>query len=168
MIRKKMGSSVYLICGLIFTATGAMSLIASVLMALNLDYVKAHGQGDVEALPWIFGFTGAVALAAGIVLIVLHRGSEKKRKYLLEHGRRVMADITGFPLDPSVRVNGWPTYRIECAWTDPRTGETYAFRSQNLVFDPARYVTDKQVPVYMDPQSDGTDYYVDLSWIPPV
>lgn len=167
MIRRRTGSKVYLLCGLIFTLTGAASVAAAVLMAANMDVVIRHGRGDVEALPLIFGLTGGIALVLGIVLLALCLRASRTKRRLLERGESILAEITDFPLDYNVRVNGWPTYRVECSYQDPRTGTVHVFLSDNMRFDPSRYVTKRTVRVYVDKSAGFDDYYVDVDAILP-
>lgn len=167
MIRRRAGSKVYLLCGLIFTLTGFIAVAAAMFMGANIDAVIEHGRGDVEALPLIFGLTGGIALAIGIVLLISCRKATQKKRRLLERGESVLAEITDFPLDYSIMVNGWPTYRVECSYLDPRTGTVHVFQSDNLRFDPSRYVTQRTVRVYVDKSAGFDDYYVDVDAILP-
>lgn len=167
MIRRRMGTKVHLLCGLIFTLTGSIAVAVALLIGANMDVVMEHGRGDVEALPLIFGLTGGIALAVGIVLLVLCRRAGRTKRRLLERGESILAEIMDFPLDYSVMVNGWPTYRVECSYRDPRTGTVHVFQSDNLRFDPSRYVTQKTVRVYVDKNTGFQDYYVDVDAILP-
>lgn len=167
MIRRRTGTKVYLLCGLIFTLTGSIAVATALLMEANMDVVIEHGQGDVETLPLIFGLTGGIALALGIVLLVLCRRASRTKRQLLERGESILAEITDFPLDYSIMVNGWPTYRVECSYRDPRTGTVHVFQSDNLRFDPSRYVTQRTVRVYVDKSTGFDNYYVDVDAILP-
>ena len=64
MYRRKAGISVFLLCGCIFAPVGTLFLVISIFMALNMDYVIAHGEGDVWILPFIFGLLGAPRMQA--------------------------------------------------------------------------------------------------------
>lgn len=167
MIRRRTGTKVYLLCGFIFTLTGTIAIATALLMGANMDAVIEHGRGDVEVLPLIFGLTGGIALAVGIVLLVLCRRAGRIKRRLLEQGESILAEITDFPLDYSIMVNGWPTYRIECSYRDPGTGTVHVFQSDNLRFDPSRYVTQRTVRVYVDKSAGFDDYYVDVDAILP-
>ncbi|MDE6590515.1 MAG: hypothetical protein K2K53_09290, partial [Oscillospiraceae bacterium] len=84
------------------------------------------------------------------------------KRRLLEQGTYVTAEITGFPADYTVMVNGWPSYRVECSYLDPRTKTVHVFYSEPLRIDPVRYVTGQTARVYVDKDSDYQDYFVDV------
>lgn len=162
MTRWSAGSKVSLLCGAIFTLIGSITFVLAFVLAANMDDLVEHGRGDVELMPLVFGFTGGISLVLGIVILALHSRAGQKKRRLLEQGEHITAEITGFPMDYSARVNGWPTYRIECSYLDPRTKTIHVFLSDNLRIDPSRYVTQRTVLVYVDRDSDFQDYYVDI------
>ena len=167
MIRTSASTSVFLLCGGIFTFVGTIFLIASIMIASNMDYVVAHGQGDVQFLPAIFAFTGGVAAIIGIILLTVCVKKSRMKRKLIQQGEYVLAEITGIPFDYSVRVNGWPTFRIECSYQDPRSGRVYVFRSEALLIDPTYYIAQPSVRVFVDRDSDYRHYYVDIDSVLP-
>jgi len=167
MIRTNTRANVFLLCGCVFTLVGVIFLFASIMMAANMDYVIAHGRGDVQLLPAIFAFTGGTAVIVGVILFTVCVKQSRMRRKLIRGGDYVVADITGIPFDYSVRVNGWPTFRIECCYRDPRSGAVHIFRSDALLIDPAYYVTQSTVRVFVDRDSDYRHYYVDVDSILP-
>ena len=63
-------------------------------------------------------------------------------------------------------VNGQHPWRILAQWQNPATGKLHLFHSENLWFDPSRFVaTQKQVRVLIDPQQPNR-YSMDLSFLP--
>ena len=167
MIRPRSGANVILLCGAIFAGVGAVILAAGISMAVNMDYVMAHGQGDVRFLPVIFILMGGIFTVLGVTLLVFCAQKRAMKRRLIQQGDCVYAEITAIPMDYSVRVNGWPTYRIECSWQDPRTIILHIFRSENLLIDPACCVTQTTVRVYVDRNSDFRHYYVDTDSVLP-
>ena len=168
MIRRNTRADVFLFCGCIFTPIGIISLVLAGFMAANMDYLMAHGEGDVRLMPLIFGFCGAVSTVIGVILLVHCVRRNRLRRRLIERGEYIIADVTAVPCDYRVRVNGWPTFTVECSYTDPRTGEVHIFQSENLLIDPAYYITQDTVRVYVDRESgDYRHYYVDVDSILP-
>lgn len=60
-----------------------------------------------------------------------------------------------------------PTYRddwyVEAAWTDPRTGASYTFKSDRLTrADALRYAAGQPITVLVNP-NDPTQYYVEIA-----
>lgn len=167
MIRRNTQADAVLLCGRIFTPIGIIALVLAGVMAGNMDYIIAHGEGDVKLIPWIFGFTGGVATVIGIVLLVHSVRRQIKKRWLIENGESVIAKITAVPYDYAVRVNGWPTFKVECCYTDPTTRVVHVFESENLLLDPAYYIDQSTVRVYVDRESGYKDYYVDIDSILP-
>ena len=162
MYRRKAGISVFLLCGCIFASVGTLFLVISIFMALNMDYVIAHGEGDVWILPFIFGLLGGIFAIIGFALIVVDMKQRKNKRRLIEQGNYVLANIMGVVADPSVRINGWPTFRVECCWEDRITGTNHVFYSENLAMDPTPMIEQNTVRVYVDRESGYQSYFVDI------
>jgi hypothetical protein len=62
-------------------------------------------------------------------------------------------------------LNGRSPWRIVAQWQNPESGQLHVFNSENLWFDPTRYVTTKQLKVLLDPK-DATRYHIDVSFLP--
>lgn len=167
MIRRNTRANVFLFCGCIFTPIGIISLVLAYFMAANMEYLITHGEGDVRLMPVIFGFCGAVASVIGIALLVHCFRQRQMKRQLIERGDYITAEIIAVPCDYSVRVNGWPTFRVECSYQDPASGIVHLFLSENLLIDPAYYINQPTVRVYVDRDSDYRSYYVDVDSILP-
>lgn len=167
MIRTSTRANMFLICGGVFTFVGTLFVIISMITAANMDYVMAHGRGDVRLLPVIFAFVGGVSAVTGITLLTVCVRKARMKRRLIQRGEYVLAEITGIPYDYSVRINGWPTFRVECSYQDPGSGVVYLFRSEALLIDPSYYITQSSVRVFVDRDSDYRHYYVDIDSILP-
>ena len=161
------GSKIFFLCGCIFSIVGTIFLIVFVLLITNWDAVSARGRGDVWILPLIFGALSVLLLVIGMGLLRQFRRSKEKVQRLLARGEYVIANITGFPIDYRMYVNGMPTFRIECSYRDPETGVLHIFQSENLLFDPAYTVEAQTVRVYVDKSTGYRDHYVDVDPILP-
>lgn len=130
--------------------------------------VVANGQGAVWLFPIVFGFLGAITLVIGILLICWYHNDKKRIQRLLDRGEYVIADIIGFPVNYRNRINGIPTYLVECTYKDPVNGTVHVFKSKDIgiAFTPER-ITAKTVKVYVDYSSGFQDYYVDVDSILP-
>src|SRR2546426_5430087 len=113
--------------------------------------------------PYTYYLVIVVSVALAILLGQLIR--EKSRK-LQQHGRRVIAIVTNVQQEREER--GPPEfplinycYYIEAQWIDPRTGNTYRFKSQRLASSPKEYSPGKFVPVLIDP-NNPTRYTMEL------
>ena len=143
---------VFLLCGAIFSAVGFFFLLVSVLMPVR-----------GTSLPLLSGFLGLIMLILGIALLVWCSRQNAKKRRLLHNGIYVTAEITGFPINPRLRVNWMPTWQVECCYRDPTTGTLHIFRSESLLVDPATCVSAQTVRVYTDPKQGFRDYYVDVA-----
>jgi len=68
-------------------------------------------------------------------------------------------------LNGSVSMNGRSPYRITAQWQDPATSRVYVFVSHDLWFNPSKYVTGKNIRVYIAP-GNPKRYYMDVSFLP--
>ena len=160
-------SKIYLLCGFIFAFVGSLFVLISIFLARNLVNLESHSRGNVKALPVIFALVGiAEIFVACILFSFLYRKASLKRK-LLRDGDYIMADITGFPVDYSVRVNRRPTYRMECSYQDPKTGTVHIFNGENFLFNPSAYISQRKIRVYVDRESDYAQYFVDTASVCP-
>lgn len=167
MIRARNGLNVFLLCGAVFAVVGVLLLTVGVIAAANLDCLMVHGEGDVRLLPVIFILIGGIFTVLGGSFLAFCVRKHRIKRRLIQEGSCVYAEITAIPMDYSIRVNGWPTYRIECSWQDPSTRILHVFRSENLLIDPACCVTQAAVRVYVDRDSGFKHYYVDVDSVLP-
>ena len=160
-------SGIFLICGGIFVFTGSVSIAAAILLKHNMSSVRLNGTGDVEMLPFIFALVGLIGFATGCGLLTAYFRKQTMLKRLLRNGVSVTADIIGFPVDYSIRVNRMPVYRVECRYQDPADGVVHIFRSEPITIDPSPFVRVDTVRVYVDREDDYRTYYVDVNSILP-
>jgi len=115
--------------------------------------------------PIILGGLGTVFFLIGALMIVIPRLTARADDRLLHEGVPVEADLQGVELNGSVSMNGRNPFRITAQWQDPATSRMYVFVSHNIWFDPSKYVTGKNIRVYIAP-GNPKRYYVDLSFLP--
>jgi len=85
---------------------------------------------------------------------------------LHKRGRRLVAIVTAVEQEREERGNPEVpridyAYYIEAEWTDPRTGNTYRFRSDRLASSPKEYPPGAPVQVLVDPK-DPARYVLEL------
>jgi hypothetical protein len=115
--------------------------------------------------PVILGGLGTVFFLIGALMIVIPRSTARADDRLLHEGVPVDADLQGVDTNTSLTVNGRNPFRITAQWQDPATSRVYVFVSHNIWFDPSKYVTGKNIRVYIAP-GNPKRYYVDLSFLP--
>jgi len=115
--------------------------------------------------PVILGGMGTLfALIGGGILLAQH-GGKRKKNYLMAYGTAIQTDFQGVERNTSLEVNGKHPWRIASQFLDPATNKLRVFHSENLWFDPAKFVTAKQVTVLLDPKNPKR-YHMDISFLP--
>jgi hypothetical protein len=120
---------------------------------------------EVWGGPIIVGGLGTVFALIGGGMLLGQRAAARRAEELRLHGTRVQATFQAVELNTSLRVNGSHPWRIACQWLDPTTGMVHLFRSANLWFDPAPYVHQKELTVFVD-RRNPKRHLVDVSFLP--
>lgn len=115
--------------------------------------------------PVVFGGMGVVFSSIGLIPFAWQRRVRQKDDWLRANGQRIFADFECVELNTSVRLNGQCPWRIVCQWLDPATNQVRVYRSHNLWYDPARYITGKTMEVIFDP-ANPKRYVVETSFLP--
>jgi len=147
--------------GGIWAAVGGVFLVVACVLAAGM------GQEPYRSafLPLLFFALGGTFAAAGLAVILVQRSLAKRKRRLLESGRRIYAEVAEIYQDTSVSINGSCPWRVSCRYVDEK-GTVHIFRSDRLGFDPSGLLTSKLVPVYIE--EGRTDRYaVDLAAVLP-
>ena len=110
-------------------------------------------------------------LTIGISLIIWYHRDKRRALALIQAGYYVTAEIIGFPINRRHRINNIPMYYVECIYRDPMTGKEYYFQSGDIGLVTNRMVNHQNPPqnqtvrVYVDPNHDYRNYYVDIDSI---
>ncbi|RZJ25471.1 MAG: hypothetical protein EOO54_06205 [Haliea sp.] len=108
---------------------------------------------------------GAVFGGIGGAIYYYTWWAAKKQAHLQENGHLVQAEFLRVELDRSLKVNGESPYRIVAQWKDEGDNQVHVFRSASIWFDPAPYIHESSVPVYLDPLKPSY-YFMDVSFLP--
>lgn len=145
--------------GFIWKAAGIIFILAGAGLAASAALAAPRG-GMPAAVLLVFLAAGAAAVLLGLLLLRRCSRRKKEIRRIMETGRCITADITGAVRNWQVKINHQPAWQLQCVWTDPQTGQEQYFVSRNLGFNPERRLTDRQVRVYLDRNSDR--YCVDV------
>jgi hypothetical protein len=121
--------------------------------------------GSLWLGPIILGGIGSVFAAIGFGILVVAARRKRLTEWLRMHGTEVHAEFSSVEKNTSLKVNGRSPWRIISQWHNPETGELHVFNSENVWFDPEKFVTSKQLRVLIDPR-DPKRYHVDVSFLP--
>ena len=138
------------ICGLVFTIIGTVFTILGIIVGFAVEPVFFLA----------FGVMGISFLIAGICCLIGAGRKKKQKKFLLERGNYIMAQVIETRPNYSVNVNGNYGYEVLCRYQD-HYGTVHVFKSPLVWVDPTSLLTSDQVRVYVD-GDDYDHYYVDL------
>lgn len=114
----------------------------------------------------VLGGIGSVFLLIGSAFVLPPLLSRRRARDLAVSGEAVVAVPVDVQRNTSYSVNGQHPWRIIAQWQNPATGKLHLFRSDNLWFDPSRFVaTQKEIRVLIDPQKPKR-YSMDVSFLP--
>lgn len=164
MRRKKVtdGTKLFLnLFGGIWAAVGSIFFVGGIVLLLGLDDTPWRSA----FLPLLFMGIGAVFAAGGFTIILFQVDRGRRKKRLLESGRRIYAEVAEVFQDSTMMINGNCMWRVSCRYQDGQ-GVIHIFRSDRLNFDPSGLLTGNMVPVYIE---DGRPdrYVVDLQAVLP-
>ena len=145
--------------GGIWAAVGTIFLVAGLVGFLNADSQPA------VFMNLLFTGLGGLFAAIGYTIVLFQIFRARRKKNLLENGRRVYAELEEIYQDTSVSVNGRYLWRVSCRYMDER-GTMHIFRSDGLNFDPSGLLTGLQIPVYLE-EGRPDHYAVDLEAVLP-
>ncbi len=126
---------------------------------------KIRGFQSLWLGPIIVGGLGLVFTAIGGGMLLARNAANKKRDYLMAYGNAIETDLQGVERNDTVEVNGRRPWRIISQRLDPASNKLRVFHSENLWFDPAKFVTGKKITVLLDPNNPQR-YYMDVSFLP--
>ncbi|WP_462380253.1 DUF3592 domain-containing protein [Pseudomonas sp. Marseille-QA0892] len=116
----------------------------------------------------ILGGFGAIALLVSLLILIPAIQGRRRAVELQRTGQPVEADIVEVSMNRMLTINGRSPWKIVAQWQDPTTRKLHVFKSQNLWFDPSRFVADlKQVRVFID-RRDPKRYSMDTGFLPTI
>lgn len=125
------------------------------------DPSKIRSVSGLKIILFVFVPLGSVFAILGIVFISINASSVLRRNKLIQTGERLTGVITKVKINNYVAINNRHPFKAECEVTDPYSGETVLYTSENITEDISGLVG-MEVTVYVD--SDNIkNYYVDVS-----
>ncbi len=147
-----------------FVSLGLILTGGIIILALHQTY-REFGLifgGAWAAVGVVFGL-----FALGMFLH--YKSGADRKKYLMESGRYVMADIVDIDVNRYMKVRvgskEMHPYFIVCRYVDG-SGQEYTFKSGNLYYNPSGLLKSTQLKVYVD-FAKPKKYYVDTDEILP-
>lgn len=164
--KRKSGKSAIILLGWIFLVLGVIFIICGVASELIITRILRNHEWVIESMTnesvlivtIVFCSIGGVFTIIGASFLIVTLLSKKKKKKLIETGRKYYAEVTDAIINYHVQVNRKYPYRLDCKYIDAFTGITYLYRSDNVWDNPDQYIG-SQVPVYVNPNKPK-EYYV--------
>ncbi|MBI1732446.1 MAG: DUF3592 domain-containing protein [Gammaproteobacteria bacterium] len=129
------------------------------------EHAEIDGYFSLWGITTIFGGLGAIffLVGAGIIFGTAFKG--RRDESLRMRGTPIETDLQSVQLNTSLAVNGKHPYKVLTQWFNPFTSEVHVFESDNVWFDPASYVKDRKITVFIE-NDNPKKYLVDLSFLP--
>ena len=115
--------------------------------------------------PLVLGVLGIVFFLIGFFIVWLDFSKYKKRKYLLNNGKRILTSFNQVQINYGSIVNGKSPFKIYSQWLNPQTNELYVFESDNIWFDPTDFIKNDVIKVMINP-ANPKEYVMDISFLP--
>ncbi len=158
----KQAGRLYTFSGAFMLLIGSPFFLIGVWMALNMDYVRAHSEGDAWILPIAFMGLGGLVIVIGVSILLSVVRRIRKNRRLFENNQFVWATVVDVVDDYSITINRRGGSRVIAEWTDESTGLTYSFSSDIVFSNIVGYPEGYKVQVFVDPDSDYQDYVMVL------
>lgn len=108
---------------------------------------------------------GGVFLSVGMLIFSIGKLRRRKNAYLIRHGVAVEAEFQSVERNYSLSINGKNPFVIVCHWLNTETSEIHVFESDNIWFDPSRYINREMLKVFIK-RGNPKKYHVDISFLP--
>ncbi len=114
-------------------------------------------------LPLVFVIVGGIMFLIGAGMIVVTIRNSLTKRWLKEHGQRVITTFQSVEHKTNFRVNGQSPYQIFTTWTDPMTQQTITLKSDYLWQDPTPALQGRTtVEALVDP-ANPKRHWIDLN-----
>lgn len=133
--------------------------------SLNAEKVKVNSFFELWGAFLIMLVMGGAFLFIGVLVFLIARLRKRKKEYLQRHGIAVEAEIQSVDFNYSISMNGKNPFVIVCHWLNPESSEIHQFQSENIWFDPSRYIAGDKINVLLE-RGNPTKYHVDISFLP--
>ncbi len=124
-----------------------------------------NSTGSLWAGTIVLSSLGGIFFAIGGGIILVTTLKKRRAQHLREHGTPIRASVTGVGLNTSLSVNGRHPFVITAQWHNPADNRLYIFTSDSIWFDPAEYINDDTVQVYIDAKNPKR-HHMDVSFLP--
>ena len=141
-------------------------IIEVLYLAENPQGAKINTLSTLYSLPLIMGGMGLVFSLIGGIPGFLFLRRKKQIEYLSQYGMRISSKVTKIEYRKNYKINNKSPYRIWAEGTDPRNGAVTTFKSDNIWFNPKKFVQPGDiVEILIHPQKNNV-YYMETPFLP--
>lgn len=115
----------------------------------------------------VLGFIGAIFFLTGFSFFLSDRSKQKKIDFLQQGGKSIITKYIDVQVDLGVSINDSNPYFICTEWLDLKTNKILFFESENIWFNPTKFIKTDEIMVLIDPENPK-NYYMDISFLPVV
>ena len=113
----------------------------------------------------VLGFMGIIFTFLGGLFLGIMIRSSRKKEWLSHYGKRISSKFQKVVINESFSANGSHPYIIVSQWQNPETNTVHIFESENIWYNPGKYITNKSIDVLVD-SNNYKRYYMDISFLP--
>ncbi|MBN2087088.1 DUF3592 domain-containing protein [Candidatus Peregrinibacteria bacterium] len=132
-------------------------------IAENPQEAKIKSIIQLWLLPLILGGMGIVFAGVGFGIVFFRNRRKKTIELLKTSGRNIQTDFVNVEMNKYIAINNRHPYNIITQYNE--NGTVYAFKSDNIWFDPTGYITQNKITVMVAP-NNMKKYYMDISFLP--
>lgn len=141
-----------------------MSVGEEVNILYNPDNPNEMTAKNSSYFAFIFPVIGGITFIIGILILINKIKRKNMKSELLKNGDYITAEIEEIIYNTSYTVNGRHPYIITCRWENPADGNTYLFKSENIWYNPASIIEERNIttfPVYIN-RNNLKKYFMSL------
>ena len=126
---------------------------------------KLKGLFSIWGGTIIMGILGVTLTIIGVSIFIFDKKKNDTLKYLQQNGTTIETDFQIVDINLNYTVNGQNPYQIVSEWINPSTSKLHVFTSDNIWFDPTKYIKTEKIKVLID-INNPEKYWVDLAFLP--
>lgn len=124
-----------------------------------------NGFFSLWGVPLILAVLGVPFLLIGAGIILVGKLKARNTEFLRKHGIPVQTAFQSVERNMTHSVNGKHPFRVLTHWQDPATSKLHIFQSDNIWFDPSKFIGDRKIRVFIA-KGNPAKYHVDLDFLP--
>lgn len=131
----------------------------------NLQSIRINDFWSNWLTTLILSSIGIIFSIFGLLGIGFTIKSNYKKRWLYQFGKKISTEFEKVEINKNFSINDEHPYIIISQWQDPITKVIHIFKSENIWYNPEKYIVSKSIDVLVDP-NNYKKYYTDISFLP--